>query len=100
MKKNFPSLCLKNFFGLFGLFLLKRVKKNPFLVQKSGGKFFPGGVRKHELGVGNYRQSGRKRFSSLIKFRVKASAFFSEFISQRRFLLQKGGVVVHFFNVC
>ena len=34
--------------------------KHPFLVQKSGGKFFPGGVKKHELGVGNYRQRGRK----------------------------------------
>ena len=34
--------------------------KHPFLVQKRGGKFFSGRVGKHELGVGNYRQSGRK----------------------------------------
>ena len=33
--------------------------KHPFLVQKRGGKFFSGRVGKHELGVGNYRQSGR-----------------------------------------
>ena len=48
-------------FGLFWPFLLKRVK-TPISGQKRGGKFFPGGVRKHELGVGNYRQNGRKIF--------------------------------------
>ena len=45
-------------FGLFWPSFSEKVReglKQPFLVQKSGGKFFQGGVRKHELGVENYR---------------------------------------------
>ena len=53
-RNRFSSRYLKNFFGLFGLFLLEGLK-DPFLVQKVGGTFFLGGVKKHELGVGNYR---------------------------------------------
>ena len=41
--------------------------KHPFLVQKRGGKFFSGRVGKHELGVGNYRQSGRKVVQLLLE---------------------------------
>ena len=49
---------LEIFLAFFDLFWLKRLK-TPISSSKRGGKFFPGGVRKHELGVGNYRQSGR-----------------------------------------
>ena len=37
--------------------------KHPFFGSKSGGTFFLGGVKKHELGVGNYPESGRIFFS-------------------------------------
>ena len=46
------------FFGLFWPFFAENGQeglKDPFLVQKVGGTFFLGGVKKHELGVGNYR---------------------------------------------
>ena len=60
-KNDFSSLF---FSGLFWPFFTEKGReglKHPFLVQKRGGKFFSGGVGKHELGVGNYRQSGRMR---------------------------------------
>ena len=47
----------KFFFGLFWSFLAENGwegLKDPFLVQKIGGTFFLGGVKKNELGVGNY----------------------------------------------
>ena len=66
--------------------------KHPFLVQKRGGKFFSGRVGKHELGVGNYRQSGRKQFSLACLqfystfFRRQARAnFFDKVLGQQLF---------------
>ena len=65
-KKIFLPSVWKIFSAFLAFFCWKGLK-HPFLVQKRGGKFFPGGVRKHELGVGNYRQSGRN-FLSLYGF--------------------------------
>ena len=53
---EFSSRCLKilDFFWPFFAENGREGLKDPFLVQKIGGTFFLGGVKKHELGVGNY----------------------------------------------
>ena len=42
-----------NFFGLFSE-KGREGLKHLFLVKNGGGKFFLGGVKKHDFGVGNY----------------------------------------------
>ena len=55
LSREFSSRCLKNFFLAFLAFFAENGREGTFLVQKIGGTFFLGGVKKHELDVGNYR---------------------------------------------
>ncbi len=52
---EFSSRYLKIFFGLFLLKMGGRGWKTHFWLKKIGGTLFLGGVKKHELGVRNYR---------------------------------------------